>query len=194
MKKRKAVFLDRDGTIIVHEPYLNSPDQLKLLPNAAEGIRLFKEHGYLIIIVTNQSGIARGFFDEERLIHIHKKLMDMLEDEDAGIDDIYYCPHHKEGVIERYKVDCECRKPKSQMLLNAAKQHHIDLTQSLMIGDSQRDMQAGKNVGCTCILIKNDRMDNTDITSIVRMEDYVVKDLLEAARIVAQQVSKKSLI
>jgi D-glycero-D-manno-heptose 1,7-bisphosphate phosphatase len=185
MKKRKAVFLDRDGTIVAHEPYLSSPDQLRLLPNAAKGIRLFKEHGYLIIVVTNQSGIARGFFDEERLMLIHKKLMSMLKDEGVEIDDICYCPHHREGVIEHYKVDCDCRKPKPKMLLDAAKQYHIDLTQSLMIGDSESDMLAGKNAGCTCVFIRNGCMNDASITPRIGM-DYVVKDLLEAARIFTQ--------
>lgn len=183
MRKRKAVFLDRDGTIIIHKPYLDSPGQLELLPNTVEGIRLFKKHGYLIIIVTNQSGIARGFFDEERLILIHKKLKSMLEDAGAAVDDIYYCPHYKEGVVEQYKVDCECRKPGPQMILNAARRHHIDLTQSLMIGDSQVDMQAGKSAGCTCILIKNDCGNNTSAASVTGIDDYVVKDILEAAKI-----------
>ena len=182
MNKKKAVFLDRDGTIIVHEPYLSSPDQLKLLPNAAEGIRLFREQGYLTIIVTNQSGIARGFFDEERLVLIHKKLMRMLEEAGITIDDIYYCPHHTEGVIEQYALDCDCRKPKPKMLLDAARQHRIDLTQSIMIGDSDVDVLAGKNAGCTSVLIRNNLTDSTNTASITKM-DYVVKDLLEAARL-----------
>lgn len=184
MKKRKAVFLDRDGTIVVHEPYLSSPNQLKLLPNASHGIRLFKEYGYLIIVITNQSGVARGFFDEKRLTLVHRKLMDMLEDEGVVIDDLYYCPHHTEGIIEHYKVDCDCRKPKPGMILDAARKYHIDLTQSLMIGDSETDMLAGKNAGCRCVLIKNDW--SSASTNIVIRIDYVVKDLLEAARIFTQ--------
>src|SRR3990170_3263534 len=105
MNKKKAVFLDRDGTIVIHEPYLSSPDQLKLLPNAAEGIRLFKESGYLVIVITNQSGIARGFFDEEHLVLIHKKLMRMLEEEGITIDDIYkerLYGQHKHSLYNRH--------------------------------------------------------------------------------------------
>ena len=180
MEKKKAVFLDRDGTIVVHEPYLSSPEQLQLLPNAAEGIRLFKKSGYLVIVITNQSGIARGFFNEERLAVIHKKLMSMLKSEGIEIDDIYYCPHHAEGIVESYKVDCDCRKPKPKMLLNAAKEHNIDLTKSLMIGDSAVDMLAGKNAGCTCILIRNAGENAGNIP--IADADYVVKDLLEAAK------------
>jgi len=189
VNKKNAVFLDRDGTIVVHEPYLSSPDQLKLLPNAVEGIRLFKESGYLVVVITNQSGIARGFFDEERLVLIHKKLMRMLEEEGITIDDIYYCPHHTEGVIEQYALDCDCRKPKPKMLLNAAKQHNIDLTQSLMIGDSEVDMQAGKNAGCKCVLIKNFCVDATARINPGENTDFVVRDLLEAAQLFTSEAT-----
>lgn len=182
MKKRRAVFLDRDGTMIVHEHYLSSPDQLKLLPHASQGIRLFKERGYLVIVITNQSGIARGFFDEERLMLIHEKLTGMLKDEGALIDDWYYCPHHTEGVIEHYRMDCDCRKPKPGMILAAARKYHIDLAQSLMIGDAETDMLAGKNAGCKSILIQNAESDDADAIS-GKGVDYVVKDLMEAARI-----------
>src|SRR5574341_1175512 len=176
MKKKKAVFFDRDGTIVVHENYISSPDQLRLLPNAAQGIRLFKENGYLIIVVTNQSGIARGFFDEERLSLIHKKLIRMLEEEGAVIDDLYYCPHHpNEGIIEQYAVNCACRKPKPGMFLEAARKYNIDLTQSLMIGDSvEVDMQSCKNAGCKRILICGNNQNN--YFQIGRDYEYVVKD------------------
>ncbi|OQZ02926.1 MAG: D,D-heptose 1,7-bisphosphate phosphatase [Candidatus Brocadia sp. UTAMX1] len=182
MKKRKAVFLDRDGTLVVHEHYLSSPDQLKLLPNASRGIRLFQEHGYLVIVVTNQSGIARGFFDEEQLMLIHSKLKAMLKDEGVVIDDWYFCPHHREGKIDYYRVDCDCRKPKPGMILASARKHHIDLSQSLMIGDSASDMLAGKNAGCKTMLIKHNQGDDTCITSEIGI-DYCVKNLLEAAKI-----------
>lgn len=185
MKKRKAVFLDRDGTIVVHEHYLSSPDHLKLSPNASQGIRLFQEHGFLIIVITNQSGIARGFFDEERLMLIHTKLTGLLKDEGVIIDDWYYCPHHPEGNIERYTMDCDCRKPKPGMILDAARKHHIDLAQSLMIGDSESDMLAGKNAGCACVFIRNGCRNSASIPPTICM-DYVVKDLLEAARLLTQ--------
>lgn len=185
MKKRKAVFLDRDGTIIVHEPYLSAPDQLRLLPYAAEGLRLFQQYDYLIIVITNQSGIARGFFDEERLRYIHKKLMDMLEREGIVVDDVYYCPHYKDGVIEQYRIDCDCRKPKPKMLLDAARQYHIDLSQSLMIGDSEVDMLAGRNAGCKCALIGDAGLTGINRISTIT-PDYTVKNLLEAAKLFIQ--------
>ncbi len=109
----------------------------------------------------------------------------MLKDEGVEIDDIYYCPHYTEGVVEEYKLDCDCRKPKPKMLLNAARQHNIDLTQSLMIGDSEVDMQAGKNAGCTCVLIKD--VCNNDSSISPAGTDYIVKDLLAAARLFTQR-------
>ncbi len=181
MKNKKAVFLDRDGTIVVHEPYLSSPDQLKLLPYAAEGIRLFQKMGYFVFIITNQSGIARGFFDEERLLLIHDKLLNMLQKESVTINGIYYCPHHTDGVVETYRVACDCRKPKPKMILDAANKYPVNLAQSLMIGDSAVDMQAGKNAGCICVLVKNPRCDVSDELS--ENADYIVNDLREAARI-----------
>lgn len=186
MNKRKAVFLDRDGTIVVHKPYLSSPDQLVLLPNAAKGILLFKELGYLVIIVTNQSGVARGFFDEERLMHIHKKLIDMLKNEGVSIDNIYYCPHWEEGIVEKYKMACDCRKPKPKLILDAAKQYSIDLSRSIMVGDSEVDMLAGKSAGCKCVLIRNTSGNCISAAEV----DYVAEDLLEAAGLFGKQESK----
>ncbi|MBM4053369.1 MAG: HAD family hydrolase [Planctomycetes bacterium] len=181
MKKKKAVFLDRDGTIVVHIPYLSSPGQLKLLPHAVEGIRLFKDHGYLIIVVTNQSGVARGYFNEESLVEIHDKLQKILIKEKAEVDDIYYCPHHADGVVGQYKIHCDCRKPRPKMLFDAAKQHNIDLSQSIMIGDSEGDILAGKEAGCRSILVIDGNQERGD--GLHFGADYVVKDLLEAAQL-----------
>ena len=179
MKKKKAAFLDRDGTIVVHTPYLSSPEQLKLLPHAVEGIRLFNDHDYLIIVVTNQSGVARGYFDEQSLIQIHEKLKKILIREKAEVDAFYYCPHHAEGVVEEYSVPCDCRKPRPKMLFDAARQYNIDLSQSIMIGDSPADILAGKEAGCKSVLIR-DANQGIDGDSFFGA-DYVVKDLLEAA-------------
>jgi D-glycero-D-manno-heptose 1,7-bisphosphate phosphatase len=181
VKKRKAVFLDRDGTLVVHIPFLSSPEQLRLLPNAVEGIRLFKKSGYAIVIVTNQSGVARGYFNEAQLKLVHNKLLTMLEWEGICIDDIYYCPHHLEGVIEEYRRVCDCRKPKPKMLLDAARYHDIDLTKSLMIGDSECDILAGKNAGCTSVLIRDTAGNDLPITPTGA--DYIVENLLEAAKL-----------
>ena len=149
---RPAIFLDRDGTINEEVNLLNKPEQLKLIEGAAEAIRLINKSDYLAIIVTNQPVIARNLCSIEELEYIHASLETMLGKERAYVNAIYYCPHHPDkGYPEErpeYKIDCECRKPKPGMLLQAAKDWNIDLTKSYMIGDSDRDLKVGQNAGC----------------------------------------------
>lgn len=149
---RPAIFLDRDGTINEEVNLLNKPEQLKLIDGAAEAIRLINKSDFLAIIVTNQPVIARNLCSIEELEYIHASLETMLGQERAYVNDIYYCPHHPDkGYPEErpeYKIDCDCRKPKPGMLLQAAKDWNIDLSKSYMIGDSDRDLEVGRNVGC----------------------------------------------
>lgn len=128
---------------------------------------------------------------KNRLTLIHEELIHLLEIEGITLDDIYYCPHHTEGIKKQYMIDCSCRKPKPGMLYDAAKQHNIDLTQSLMIGDSEVDMLAGEGAGCTCVLIKNADEANMSVDAIEYI-DYRVKDLREAAQCIP--VSNKANI
>jgi D,D-heptose 1,7-bisphosphate phosphatase len=147
--KRPAIFLDRDGTISNEVNLLNKPEQLELIEGAAEAIRLINKSDYLAVIVTNQPVIARNLCSIEELEYIHATLETMLGKEGAYVNAIYYCPHHPDkGYPEErpeYKIDCECRKPKPGMLLQAAKDWNIDLSRSVMIGDTTRDLQAGIN-------------------------------------------------
>lgn len=147
--KRPAIFLDRDGTISREVNLLNKPEQLELIEGAAEAIRLINKSDYLAVIVTNQPVIARNLCSIEELEYIHATLETMLGKEGAYVNSIYYCPHHPDkGYPEErpeYKIDCECRKPKPGMLLQAAKDWNIDLSCSVMIGDTIRDLQAGIN-------------------------------------------------
>ncbi|SEM53848.1 D,D-heptose 1,7-bisphosphate phosphatase [Prevotella sp. ne3005] len=157
--KRPAIFLDRDGTISREVNLLNKPEQLELIEGAAEAIRLINKSDYLSIIVTNQPVIARNLCSIEELEYIHASLETMLGKERAYMNAIYYCPHHPDrGYPEErpeYKIDCECRKPKPGMLLQAAKDWNIDLSKSYMIGDSDRDLKVGQNAGCKdSIIIK----------------------------------------
>ncbi|MCH5193828.1 MAG: HAD-IIIA family hydrolase [Oscillospiraceae bacterium] len=158
-KKQKAVFLDRDGTINRYIGFLRDEKEFELLPGAAEAIRLINDSGCLAVVVTNQPVIARGEVSVDGLQNIHNKMETLLGLEGAYLDAIYYCPHHPhkgyEGEIPELKIDCDCRKPKPGMLLRAAADLNIDLTQSWMIGDSETDMDAGKAAGCRCILINN---------------------------------------
>lgn len=147
--RRPAIFLDRDGTISKEVNLLNKPEQLELIEGAAEAIRLINKSDYLAVIVTNQPVIARNLCSIEELEYIHATLETMLGKEGAYVNAIYYCPHHPDkGYPEErpeYKIDCECRKPKPGMLLQAAKDWNIDLSRSVMIGDTTRDLQAGIN-------------------------------------------------
>ena len=155
--KQKAIFLDRDGTINKYVGFLRKIDEFELLPGVEEAIKKINESGYLAIVVTNQPVIARGEVTVEELNEIHKKLETELGYEGAYIDGLYYCPHHPhkgyEGEIPELKIDCECRKPKPGMLLKAAEDFNIDLSQSWMIGDGENDVKAGKAAGCKTALI-----------------------------------------
>ena len=150
--KQKAVFLDRDGTINHDVGFMNDPDDFELLDGVAEAIRIINSSGYLCIVVTNQSAIARGDATFEEVDEIHRKMETLLGAEGAYIDGLYYCPHHPhkgfEGERPELKIECECRKPKPGMLIKAAKDYNIDLSASYMIGDTDRDKEAGENAGC----------------------------------------------
>lgn len=163
--KQKAIFLDRDGTINKYVGFLTKPEQFKLLPGVAEVIKMINKSGYLAIVVTNQPVIARGDCTWEELQQIHDKMETELGKEGAFLDAIYICPHHKdkgfEGERPEYKFDCECRKPKPGLLLQAAKEFNIDLSQSVMIGDSESDVKAGINAGVKECYIINDCINNT---------------------------------
>lgn len=150
--KQKAIFLDRDGTINKYVGFLREIEQFELLPNTSEAIKKINNSGYLAIVVTNQPVVARGEVTFEQLDQIHNKMETLLGKDGAYLDGIYFCPHHPhkgfEGEIPELKVECECRKPKPGMLLQAAKDFNIDLSKSWMIGDSDNDILAGENAGC----------------------------------------------
>lgn len=155
MTLHKAVFLDRDQTLIEDPGYINHPSQVRLLPGVAQALIQLKKLGYLLVVVSNQSGVARGLVTEEVLQQIHHRLKKLLADEGAFLDAIYYCPFHPEGVIPQYRCESDLRKPNPGMLLKAAQELAIDLSCSWMIGDSFRDIEAGLRAGCKTILIES---------------------------------------
>lgn len=155
MSGRWAVFLDRDGALIDEVGLIAEPEQMKVLPGVPEGLKRLKDEGAFLVIATNQPAVAQGMIDEPGLQALHKGLVEKLG---ATVDAVYYCPHHPtrrhpEG-ISRYRIDCECRKPKPGMLLSAAKEHGIDLKTSFIVGDSTRDIGAGRAAGCRTILLE----------------------------------------
>ena len=175
----RAVFLDRDGTIHEEVGYLSRLDQLRIYPNAAVAIRQLNLDGIKVVIVTNQSGVARGYFPETFILKIHASLQDQLVKEGAHIDAFYYCPHHPTEGHAPYRRDCDCRKPAPGLLLRAARDLHIDLKRSYMIGDTMKDIQTGKAVGAKSILVRTG-YGSDEKTEGGLIPDYIAQDLLDA--------------
>jgi len=151
--KNKAVFLDRDGTINEEIGHVGDIDRFRLYPDSARAIRMLNEAGYKVVVITNQAGVARGYFDEETVEEIHGYMKVELANEGAHVDAVYYCVHHPEFGDGEYKQACSCRKPEPGMILQAAEDLNIDLSKSYMIGDTAKDMLAGKKAGCKTILV-----------------------------------------
>lgn len=182
--RQKAIFLDRDGTINKYIGFLTKPEQFELIEGAAEAIRRINKSGYLAIVVTNQPVIARGDCTWEELQTIHDKMETELGKEGAFLDGIYICPHHPdkgfEGERPEYKFDCECRKPKPGLLLQAAKDFNIDLSQSIMIGDSERDVEAGIKAGCRESVMIETNQQNGLLSILDRFSELTSNTLSEA--------------
>lgn len=166
-RPQKVIFLDRDGTINRHIGFLRKPEELELLPGAAEAVKLINSSGYLAIVITNQPVIARGEVTVDELNVIHNKLETELGKQGAYIDGLYYCPHHPDkgyaGEVVALKIDCDCRKPKPGLILRAAEDFNIDISRSWMIGDDGRDIGCGKNAGCKTALIGEDQSLGADV-------------------------------
>lgn len=149
----KAVFLDRDGTIVEERGYVTAPEFLNLVPGAAAAIASLKERGWKVFVVTNQGAVAKGLLTEDELTAIHQAMVMMLGAEGALPDGIYYCPHHPDGTEGDYASECGCRKPKPGLLERAASENGLDLSASVMVGDSTRDIGAGKAAGVAATVL-----------------------------------------
>lgn len=149
----KAVFLDRDGTINVEKNYLYKIEDFEFLPGVIEGLKLLQDAGFLLIIITNQSGIARGYYTEENFNRLNNWMLNQLAEYGVNITKVYYCPHLPDATVKEYRIDCECRKPKLGMYYQAIRDYDIDLGQSYAIGDKIRDCAICGNSFCKGFLI-----------------------------------------
>jgi D-glycero-D-manno-heptose 1,7-bisphosphate phosphatase len=145
--RRPAAFLDRDGVLNVDHGYAYRPEQLEWVADAPEAVRLLNEAGYIVIVVTNQSGVARGFYGEADVQKLHAHMQDILHSQGAHIDAFYYCPHHPEGTVKQFAVRCDCRKPGIGMLEQATREWPIEISRSFLIGDREDDMAAAAAFG-----------------------------------------------
>jgi D-glycero-D-manno-heptose 1,7-bisphosphate phosphatase len=184
--RRAAVFLDKDGTLIEDVPYNVDPAKIRLAECAPEGLRRLHAAGYLLVIVSNQSGVARGLFPERALRGVEARLRELLEEHDVTLDGFYYCPHHPSGIIRQYAIECNCRKPAPGLILRAEVDLNIDLTQSWFVGDILNDVEAGRRAGCRTVLINNGNETEWELAP-QRIPDVVVTELSAAADVILGQ-------
>lgn len=181
----KAVFLDKDGTLIPDIPYNVNPALITLQEGVLKGLRLLQQQ-FLLIIISNQSGIALGYFSEQDIEGVKNTITSLLKTGGVRLDGFYYCPHYIEGTVKQYAVDCTCRKPKPGMLIEAAGHFGIDLSQSWMIGDILHDVEAGNAAGCRSILINNGNETEWHMNS-KRQPYFMAGSMLEAARCILNE-------
>jgi D-glycero-D-manno-heptose 1,7-bisphosphate phosphatase len=185
IKSARAVFLDRDGTIIRDLEYLSDPDRIELLPGADEALRKLHEAGFLLVVITNQSGVARGFFDEATCWAINEKFVEILANMNVPVEEVYYCPHLPGAVVPEYDVRCDCRKPGTGLFTKAIEEHDIDISRSWAVGDSLRDLQPAGELGASTILVLTGKGGlEVSLPQAQSVADRVVADISEAAEVI----------
>jgi D-glycero-D-manno-heptose 1,7-bisphosphate phosphatase len=189
----RAVFLDRDGTIIIDKEYLTQKEDIDLIPGAIDALKLLKEHGFGLVICTNQSAIARGMMTESEYLKIQEYLLDLLKENGVEIDGCYYCPHLKEGTVEKYAISCECRKPKMGMFERARDDLEINMQASYAVGDSLRDLIPAYQLGAKTVLVKTGKGAQVEQVELTRrFVNKTCEDILEAAKWIISDLKHKS--
>lgn len=189
-----VVFLDRDGTLNEEVHYLHRPEDLRLLPGVGEALRLLRQAGFKLAVITNQAGVARGYYTEEDVKALHLYMNSLLEPEGAAIDAFYYCPHHPLHGLGKYKKDCRCRKPGTEMFEMARERFDIDKARSFMVGDKRLDVEAGRNFGLIPVLVGTGygrEVHEQDMrTGNPAVYEYYADSLLDAARWIVEETGK----
>jgi len=185
---RRAVFIDRDGTISEEVGYINHPSRFHVFPYAAAAIKQLNDAGWLAIVVTNQAGVARGYFSEDMIQTVHAEMTKELEDGGARLDAVYYCAHHPSVGEPPYRFDCDCRKPKPGLIAHAARDFNIDLAESWMVGDRYSDVELARNAGVKSMFVLSGYGRGEwehQRSSWTEQPDQVAENLLEAVRVIA---------
>lgn len=194
---KPAVFMDRDGTMTVEGGYINHPSRLKLIPTTADAVRLCNEHDLLAIVATNQAGVARGYFTEDMIHVVHKRLGTMLAKKNAVLDAIYYCPHHPREGKPPYRAQCDCRKPGPGMIERACRELPVDKAHSYMVGDKISDSEFGHRLGLRTVMVMTgygrgeyefQRQDWTDTP------DFIAKNLKHAVEWIIQDLKTRDYV
>jgi histidinol-phosphate phosphatase family protein len=188
-RRDRAVFLDKDGTLVHNLPYNVDPREIRLTAGAAGGLLMLARSGFRFFVVSNQPGVALGFFRESALVSVEHRLTELLEGAGVLLEGFYYCPHSPKGNLLKYTGACGCRKPAPGMLLRAAEQHGIDLERSWMIGDILDDVEAGRRAGCRTVLVDNGNETEWDLAG-ARRPHQVATDLFEAAALLLGSESR----
>lgn len=189
---KRAIFLDKDGTLIENVPYNVDPDKIHLTDRALPGLRRLKQAGYLLFIVTNQSGVALGLFGEQEVLRVETFLTNLLQKARIDLDGFYFCPHHPNGTISSYAISCDCRKPEPGLILQAARDHDIELSESWLIGDILNDIEAGNRAECRTILMDVNNETEWDLQPH-RQPHYIVQNLDQAADVILMEADPKSI-
>jgi len=179
---RRAVFLDRDGTLIEEKHYLADPEALALFPWTLSALTLLGGTGLALVLLSNQSGVARGFFDEAAVAAVHARLASLLAAGGVALDGCYYCPHHPEGRVERYRQDCQCRKPRPGQAERAARELGLNLAGSWVVGDKGEDLGLASVLGLRGVLVRSGHGAATEAAGGAGAAEIVCADLLAAAR------------
>jgi D-glycero-D-manno-heptose 1,7-bisphosphate phosphatase len=185
--KQRAVFIDRDGTISEEVGYINHVSRFRLFPYAPAAIKRLNENGWLAIVITNQAGVARGYFSEDTIQAVHDAMTNELKSNGAQLDAVYYCAHHPSVGEPPYRFDCDCRKPKPGLILRAAKNFDIDLKKSWMVGDRYSDVELARNAGVKSMFVLSGYGRGEwehQRASWTEQPDLVAEDLLEAVRLI----------
>ncbi len=189
-----GIFFDRDGTINEEVNYLSSPEQLKLIPRVIKAIQEANSSGSKVFIISNQAGVARGFMSEQQVQHVNNSLLQLLQQEHCTIDKLYYCPHHPDYGEVPYRANCDCRKPKIGMLLQAAHEFQIDLQSSFVIGDKISDVQTANNAGAQGILVKTGY--GLKEMNLLQQNNvhpaYIAEDSYDAVQFIKQQLKVRA--